>query len=93
MMRLLITILFFGICLYGLFRSGWIWNLRTSRRSGLYPPRGEGTLFDVRRLIVRGERELAIRLYCEIYHVSYPKATQAVDELAKTIQEKNREKE
>ena len=45
-------------------------------------------MFDVRRLILKGEKELAIRVYREIFKSNYSRAQKAVEDLEKSIQEK-----
>ncbi|MCA9407778.1 MAG: hypothetical protein H6755_05310 [Candidatus Omnitrophica bacterium] len=83
-----LTFIILGLCLIALNRTRGIWVLNNARRKGLYPPKGKATMFDVRRLILSGEKELAIRIYCEIFEVSRKEAVKAVDELEKGIKEK-----
>ncbi len=47
------------------------------------------TMFDVRTLIVQGEKELAVRVYREIFKTGLDEAKKQVDELERSIQEKN----
>ena len=67
----------------------WIWSAFTLRRKGLYPFQNRATMFDVRRLIIEGHKDLAIRLYCEIFSTHSQEAKKAVNELERSIQKKN----
>ena len=79
-LSLCFAIFFYGHC---------IRNLNQARRSGLYPDKGKATMFDVRRLILKKEKYLAVRLYGEIFRTNYWEAQKAVEELERSIQEKN----
>ncbi len=46
-------------------------------------------MFDVRHCILAGEKETAIQIYAELFQVSYEESRVAVDQLEKSIQEKN----
>jgi ribosomal protein L7/L12 len=54
---------------------------RRAVESGLYPPPGQGTDNDVRRLVTTGEHLLAIKLYREIHRVGLKEAKDAVEVL------------
>lgn len=71
------------------FVGRWIWALTLSRRQGSKVWKKNPTLFDVRELIIKGEKDLAIRLYCYIYFVSFKKGKKAVEDLQRSIQMKN----
>jgi len=90
-MARLISFLVICLCFYIFFKTYWVWYINYARKKGLYPPKGKATMFDVRDLIMRGERELAVRLYCEIFSTNYKAAKKAVGDLEKNIQEKNSE--
>lgn len=47
------------------------------------------TMFDVRRLLIKGEKDLAIRVYCELFKADSQEARKAVDEIERSIQPKN----
>ena len=83
------TIIIFAIFFIILFYSRWAWFLGQARRKGLYPDVGKGTMFDVRRLIIQGEKELAVRLYGEIFRVNSKESQKAVEELERSILQKN----
>jgi len=48
-------------------------------------------MFDVRRLLTKGEKELAVQLYCDIFKTNRSDAQLAVDELQRSILEKDSE--
>lgn len=52
-----------------------------SRRLGNYPGKGKVTPEDVKRLVARGERLLAMRAYSELYGASMKEAKAAVEEM------------
>jgi len=49
------------------------------RARGLYPPAGQATDADVRRLLQGGEKIMAIRCYREIHQVGLKEAKDAVE--------------
>lgn len=77
-------------CFYLLLTSRWIWSLNQGRRKGLYPDRDKATMFDVRGLLLKGEKDMAIQVYAELFKTSRPEAQKAVEELERSIKEKNR---
>ena len=56
-----------------------------ARRKGKLPQRGKATMFDVRHLLMEGEKDLAIRLYCEIFNTTPTKAKKDVEELERSL--------
>lgn len=78
-----------AVCAFVISRSRWIWSLNAARRRGIFPEHGKATMFDVRRLIVEGEIELAIEVYRWIYRTNRQASREAVLELANSISEKN----
>jgi len=42
-------------------------------------------MFDVRHLLMEGEKELAIGLYCEIFHTTPAKAKKDIEELERSL--------
>ena len=85
----LLAFIIMMFCFYVLWNTCWVWSLNRARRKGLYPEKGKATLFDVRQLIIQGEKDLAILIYCEIFKVTRREARKAVDQLEKNIQAKN----
>lgn len=59
--------------------------VNSARRNGKLPVKGKATMFDVRHLLMEGEKELAIGLYCEIFRVSEIKAKKDVEELQRSL--------
>jgi len=53
--------------------------------SGKRPVKGKATMFDVRHLLMEGEKELAIGLYCEIFHTTPAKAKKDIEELERSL--------
>ena len=87
-MRLLITFFIVCLCFYALVQTRWIWAVSRARKKGLYPEKGKATMFDVRRLILMKETELAVRVYCEIFKTNRKEAQKAVEEMEQGLQEK-----
>jgi hypothetical protein len=56
-------------------------RLVRARRAGLYPAEGQGSDGDVERLLLRGEKILAIRLYRELHGTDLKTARRRVEEL------------
>ena len=47
------------------------------------------TMFDVRQLLIKGEKDLAIRVYCELFKTDSKEANKAVEEIERSIQPKD----
>ncbi len=68
-----------------------LWNVyqaffkRQARRSGKLPPQGRATMFDVRHLLMEGEKDLAIQVYCEIFQTTPMKAKKDVEDLQRSL--------
>ena len=73
------------VCFSILMRTYWIWHLNQARRRGLYPLKDKPTLFDVKELLLKGEKESAIRVYCQIFGSNYSEAKKAVEELERSL--------
>jgi ribosomal protein L7/L12 len=56
-------------------------KVRHLRESGIYPPPGQGTVADVERLVMLGEKLSATKLYREINGVDLKTAREAVEKL------------
>ncbi|MDE2027512.1 MAG: hypothetical protein KGJ11_03085 [Candidatus Omnitrophica bacterium] len=56
-----------------------------SLRSKKLPVKGRATMFDVRHLLMEGERELAVQLYCEIFQTTPLKAKKDIEELERSL--------
>ena len=89
MVRLCIFIIL-CLCLYILFHSRWFRLLRQMWREADLGSQKEGlTMFDVRRLLVKGEKDLAVRVYCELFKTNTQEASIAIDEIERSIQHKD----
>ena len=82
------SLIIISLCFLVLMNTYWIWSMNQARRKGLYPSKGKATMFDVRRLIIQGEKPLAVRLYAQIFKTNYRESKKAVDELEHSIQAK-----
>jgi len=59
---------------------------------GLPSKKEKLTMFDVRRLLIYGKKDLAIRVYCELFKASFEEASKAVEEIERSIQPKDFER-
>jgi len=84
-MVVLYTTLIILVCFLVLLNTYRVWFLIDARRRGKLPERGKGTMFDVRHLLMEGEKELAIQLYCEIFQTTPIKAKKDVEELERSL--------
>ncbi len=82
----LMTLGIIGLCFFLLSKSQWIFSLNHARRKGLIPKKDKATMFDVRRLLQHGERDAAIRVYCEIFECSKSESHKAIKDLEQSIQ-------
>lgn len=73
------------VCFYILVRTYWIWHLNHMRRQGFDLTGRKPTLFDVRELLKRGEKDLAVRIYRQVFKVDQKDAQAAVDALEKSL--------
>ena len=62
-----------------------IWSINDARRRGRLPTKGKATMYDVRHLLMEGEKELATRVYCDIFNVPMARATKDVEELQRSL--------
>ena len=84
-MVILYTTLIILVCLLVFFNAYRFWFLGQARRSGKMPQRGKATMFDVRHLLMEGEKELAVQVYCEIFQTTPIKAKKDVEELERSL--------
>jgi hypothetical protein len=73
------------VCILVLFNTYRVWSLIDARRRGKLPQRGKATMFDVRHLLMEGEKELAVQVYCEIFQTTPVKAKKDVEELERSL--------
>ncbi len=84
-MIVLYTTLIVLVCLLVLFNTYRVWNLIDARRRGKLPAKGRATMFDVRHLLMEGEKDLAIQLYCEIFQTTPARAKKDIEELERSL--------
>jgi hypothetical protein len=77
-----LIILVFFLVFFNAYR---VWFLIDARRRGKLPQRGKATMYDVRQLLMEGEKELAIKVYCEIFQTTPVKAKKDVEELERSL--------
>ena len=91
MIRDFIFIFFLILVCYGMFYYEYKIRGRQQPSRKTSNPIKKATLFDVKHLISKGEQDLAVRVYCEIFHVPVKEGQKAVDDLAKVIKAKRPE--
>lgn len=64
-------------------RMYWAWYRSQSRRRAHYSQKDRLTLFDVKELLRKGEKELAIEVYRQIFDSNRAESEKAIDELEK----------
>ncbi len=84
-MVVLYTALIMLVCALVLFNTYRLWFMVDARRRGKLPPKGRATMFDVRHLLMEGEKELAIQVYCEIFQTTPYKAKKDVEDLERSL--------
>ena len=84
-MTALYTALIVLVCLLVALNVHRVRFIRDARRRGKLPNKGKPTMFDVRHLLMEGEKELAIRIYSDIFSVSLLKARKDVEELQRSL--------
>ena len=77
-----------GLCLLLLNRTAFAWLLDQARRKGIYPPQRKPNIEDIKRLLLSGERAMAIRAYRAIYKLDLKQAELEVDLLERSLQKK-----
>ncbi|MCR4337416.1 MAG: hypothetical protein NUV91_06380 [Candidatus Omnitrophica bacterium] len=81
----MMSVLGFIIGLAIVIASSWIWYWVRVRKSGQDLFGGKPTLFDVRRLLLEGKQEAAIRLYSQIFRINRQEAEKGVRELDSSL--------
>jgi hypothetical protein len=84
-MIFLYTTLIVLVCILVFYNTYRVWSLIVARRRGKLPPKGRATMFDVRHLLMEGEKELAIQVYSEIFQTTPIKARSDVEELERSL--------
>ena len=68
--------------------SGWVWNFIKLRRKGILKPNAKPTMYDVRRLLLNGDKDSAADVYMLIFKVGRAEAKRQVAELDRHIHQK-----
>ena len=84
-MTFLYTTLIVLVCCLVLLNTRYLWSLNEALRRGKVTTKGKGTMFDVRHLLMEGEKELAVQLYCEIFNTSPHRAKKDIAELERSL--------
>ena len=84
-MNILFAVLVILVCVLVFLNTQRLWSMNDARRRGKLPHKGKGTMFDVRHLLMEGEKELAIQLYCEIFNSPPGKAKKDIEELQRSL--------
>ncbi len=84
-MTALYTTLIILVSFLVLLNTRHMFFVNEARRRSKLPPKGKGTMFDVRHLLMEGEKELAVQLYCEIFNTSPHKAKKDIAELERSL--------
>lgn len=84
-MIVLYTTLIILVCFLVFFNTFRTWSITDTRRSGKLPQKGKATMFDVRHLLMEGEKDLAVRLYCEIFNTTPTRARKDIEELERSL--------
>ena len=84
MIALYITLIIL-VCALVLLNTYRFWFFNDARRRGKLPLKGRATMFDVRHLLMEGEKELAIQVYCEIFQTTPIKAKKDVEDLERSL--------
>jgi len=66
----LAALIIVSLCFYLILKSKWIWMINQAKQKGLYPSKGKPTMFHVRQLLISGQKDLAVRVYCQIFFLS-----------------------
>jgi hypothetical protein len=84
-MVVLYTLLILSVCFLVFYSAYRVWFLNEARRRGKLPAKGRATMFDVRHLLMEGEKELAIQVYREIFQTTLIKAKKDVEDLERSL--------
>jgi hypothetical protein len=84
-MVVLYTTLIILVCFLVLLNTYRIWFLTDPRRRGKLPTKNRATMFDVRHLLMEGDKEKAIQVYCEIFQTTPAKAKKDVEDLERSL--------
>ena len=78
------------LCVYIFIHSRWFRLIKQMwKEGGFYSKKQKLTMFDVRRLLIKGEKDLAIKVYCNLFKTNPEEACKAVEEIERSIQPKD----
>ena len=80
-----VTTIIIAICFLFFSRTSYIWLMNQARWKGWFPLPRKATIEDVKDLLQRGEKFLAIKLYSEMYKLSFQQAELEVDLLERNL--------
>ena len=84
-MAVLYVLLIVLVCFLVFLNIYRVWSINDARRRGKLPTKGKATMYDVRYLLMEGEKELATRVYCDIFNVPMTRARKDVEELQRSL--------
>ncbi len=84
-MTVLYTTLIILVCFLVFLNTYRIWFLSDVNRKVKLPHNGKPTMFDVRHMLMEGEKDLAIQYYCAIFNTTPSKAKLDVEELQRSL--------
>jgi len=76
------------LCFYILMHTRLFKSISQGWRKKTFPGKKNVTMFDVRNMILKGDKISAIRFYQEIFKTDAKEAQRAVEDLAKSIHKK-----
>ena len=85
LMAVLYVLLIILVCFLVSLNIYRIWSIHDARRRGRLLTKGKATMYDVRYLLMEGEKELATRVYCDIFNVPMTRARKDVEELQRSL--------
>ncbi|MBI3315016.1 MAG: hypothetical protein HYZ86_03635 [Candidatus Omnitrophica bacterium] len=85
LMAVLYVLLMVMVCFLVFLNIYRIWSIHDARRRGRLSTKGKATMYDVRYLLMEGEKELATRVYCDIFNVTMARARKDVEELQRSL--------
>lgn len=83
-----LIVLMIGMFLLDFYSGHWAGKAENFHQKKPRPNPRKPTMFQVRELIIKGKKDMAIKVYCQIFSVKREDAQIAVDELERSIQEK-----
>jgi hypothetical protein len=86
----LLAVIIFSVCIYAVLGSRSFRRLNRGWDGVDFFPRGQKmTMFDVRNLLIKGEKDMAVRVYSQLFKVGFEESLKAVNELERSIQHKD----